>query len=112
LGFVWHLWRSLWVHFRLNSRVGGRAMRLPLENYSWKPIESAPLDEDFTLQVTDGHGKPYILVNASRGRLGEFGQGNATDGHAGEVEAILPRTPPPPSMTSRRFPSPWRTARR
>jgi hypothetical protein len=37
------------------------------ESYSsWKPIESAPLDEDITLQVTDGRGKPYILVNACR----------------------------------------------
>jgi hypothetical protein len=41
-------------------------MRPPLESYSWKPIESAPLDEDVTLQVTDGHGEPYILVNPSR----------------------------------------------
>jgi hypothetical protein len=41
-------------------------MRPPLEGFSWKPIESAPLDEDVTLQVTDGHGEPYILVNASR----------------------------------------------
>jgi hypothetical protein len=24
LGFVWQLWRSLWFHFRLNSRVGGQ----------------------------------------------------------------------------------------
>jgi hypothetical protein len=41
-------------------------MRPPLENYSWKSIESAPLDDDVTLQVTDGQGEPYILVNASR----------------------------------------------
>jgi hypothetical protein len=41
-------------------------MRPPLESYSWQPIESAPLDEDVTLQVTDGRGKPYILVNASK----------------------------------------------
>jgi hypothetical protein len=38
----------------------------PPEGYSWKSLESAPPDEDVTLQVTDGHGKPYILVNASR----------------------------------------------
>jgi hypothetical protein len=36
------------------------------EDYSWKSLESAPLDEDVTLQVTDGRGEPYILVNASR----------------------------------------------
>jgi hypothetical protein len=41
-------------------------MRVPPENYGWNPIESAPLDEDVTLQVTDGRGKPYILVSASR----------------------------------------------
>ena len=66
LGFVWQLWRSLWFHFRLNSRVGGRAMRAPLLNYGWNSIESAPLDEDVTLQVTDGRGKPYTLRNPSR----------------------------------------------
>jgi hypothetical protein len=36
------------------------------ENYSWKPIETAPLDEDLTLQVTDGRGEPYTLLNPSR----------------------------------------------
>jgi hypothetical protein len=43
-------------------------------------------------------------VQANRGRLGEFGQGNAADGHAGEVEAFPPRTE---TMTGRRFPPPW-----
>jgi hypothetical protein len=38
----------------------------PAESYSWKPIESAPLDEDVSLQVTDGRGKPYTLRNPSR----------------------------------------------
>ena len=37
----------------------------PREDYSWKSIESAPLNEDVTLQVTDGRGEPYLLVNAS-----------------------------------------------
>jgi hypothetical protein len=32
-----------------------------LVNHGWQPVE-----EDVTLQVTDGHGEPYILVNASR----------------------------------------------
>ena len=36
------------------------------ESYSWRPIESAPLDEDVTVQVTDGRGKPYTLRNPSR----------------------------------------------
>ena len=41
-------------------------MRVPSENYGWNPIESAPLDEDLTLQVTDGRGKSYTLLNPSR----------------------------------------------
>jgi hypothetical protein len=36
------------------------------ESYSWRPIESAPLDENVTLQVTDGRGKPYTLRSPSR----------------------------------------------
>jgi hypothetical protein len=40
--------------------------RPPAESYSWKPIESAPLDEDVALQVTDGRGKPYTLRSPSR----------------------------------------------
>jgi hypothetical protein len=35
------------------------------EDHSWKSIESAPLDQDVTLQVTDGRVE-YMLVNASR----------------------------------------------
>jgi hypothetical protein len=37
------------------------AMRVPRENYGWNPIESAPFDEDVTLQVTDGRGGPYPI---------------------------------------------------
>jgi hypothetical protein len=33
----------------------------PWANYGWNPIESAPLDEDIALQVTDGRGGPYTL---------------------------------------------------
>jgi hypothetical protein len=36
-------------------------MRPPQVNYGWNPIESAPFDEDVTLQVTDGRGGPYTL---------------------------------------------------
>jgi hypothetical protein len=35
-------------------------MRSP-RDYGWNPIEIAPLDEDITLQVTDGRGGPYTL---------------------------------------------------
>jgi hypothetical protein len=45
--------------------IGERCMRATPEGYGWKSLESAPVDEDVSLQVTDGHGKPYILVNAS-----------------------------------------------
>jgi hypothetical protein len=36
-------------------------MRSPLVNYGWNPIESAPLNEDIAVQVTDGRGGPYAL---------------------------------------------------
>jgi hypothetical protein len=36
------------------------AMRPP-RDYGWNPIETAPLDEDVALQVTDGRGGPYTL---------------------------------------------------
>jgi hypothetical protein len=36
-------------------------MRPPPTDYGWNRIESAPLDEDVALQVTDGRGEPYTL---------------------------------------------------
>jgi hypothetical protein len=36
-------------------------MRPPRINYGWNPIETAPLEEDIALQVTDGRGGPYTL---------------------------------------------------
>jgi hypothetical protein len=42
--------------------IGSRAMREPLRN-GWKSIESAPFDQDVTLEVTDGRGEPYTLKN-------------------------------------------------
>jgi hypothetical protein len=59
----------------------------------WNPIESAPFDQDVTLQVTDGRGKPYYSPEpkqAYRVRLDQLQQGNAIGGDAGEVEAVLP----------------------
>jgi hypothetical protein len=35
-------------------------MRPPLANY-WNPIETAPFDQDISVQVTDGRGKPYAI---------------------------------------------------
>src|ERR1700688_969775 len=81
-------------------------MRVPQENYGWNPIESAPFDEDVTLQVTDGQGGPYRLPNPCRLTASGFKQGNAARGHAGEVETV--RSGGMEAMTSRRFPAPWR----
>jgi hypothetical protein len=67
------------------------------ESYSWKPIESAPLDEDVSLQVTDGRGKPYALRNPSR--LTAAGWVSSGKGTPLEVTPVLWRpyygSPPP-----------------
>jgi hypothetical protein len=36
-------------------------MRVLENNFGWNPIETAPLDEDVTLEVADGRGGPYRL---------------------------------------------------
>jgi hypothetical protein len=36
-------------------------MRVLENNYGWNPIETAPLDEDVSLEVTDGQGARYRL---------------------------------------------------
>jgi hypothetical protein len=41
-------------------------MRAPQVNYGWNPIETAPFDEDVTLQVTEGRSGPYMLPNPCR----------------------------------------------
>jgi hypothetical protein len=41
-------------------------MRVLENNYGWNPIETAPLDKDVTLEVTDGRGAPYRLANPGR----------------------------------------------
>jgi hypothetical protein len=41
-------------------------MRASMADYGWKPIQSAPFDEDVILQVTDGRGEPYSLRTPSR----------------------------------------------
>jgi hypothetical protein len=40
---------------------GRRQMRVLENNYGWNPIETAPLDEDVSLEVTDGQGARYRL---------------------------------------------------
>jgi hypothetical protein len=86
-------------------------MRVFEDRHGWQPIDSAPLDEDVSLMVTDGRGgEPYRLpvpMQAYRGRLGQFEQGIAADGHAAEMEAVLCQPQDHP-MTPRRFPPPWR----
>jgi hypothetical protein len=41
-------------------------MRVLEDNYGWAPIETAPFDEDVTVQVTDGQGAPYRLPSPCR----------------------------------------------
>jgi hypothetical protein len=38
-----------------------RKMRTSRMRYDWNPIESAPLDEDIAVRVTDGRGAPYAI---------------------------------------------------
>jgi hypothetical protein len=81
-------------------------MRPPQVNYGWIPIETAPLDEDIALQVTDGRGGPYTLqmaVSANRGWLDQFAEGDAPRSHASEVEAVF-NLAVSPSMTARNDP--------
>jgi hypothetical protein len=49
---------------RHEDSKGAAAMRV-FEN-NWNPIETAPLDKDVTLEVTDGRGAPYRLPNPCR----------------------------------------------
>ena len=37
-------------------------MRLLEDIIGWNPIDTAPLDEDVVVQVTDGRGEPYRLL--------------------------------------------------
>jgi hypothetical protein len=41
-------------------------MRALENNCGWNPIETAPLDKDVTLEVTDGRGAPYRLPKPCR----------------------------------------------
>ena len=38
-----------------------RQMRVLENNFGWNPIETAPLDEDITLEVSDGQGSRYRI---------------------------------------------------
>ena len=56
---------------------GALVMRSP-RDYGWNPIESAPLDEDIALQVTDGRGAVYapMAMSANSDRLDQCEEGN------------------------------------
>jgi hypothetical protein len=40
---------------------GTAAIRVLPKTFGWNPIETAPSDEDVSLEVTDGQGAPYRL---------------------------------------------------
>jgi hypothetical protein len=50
-----------WIMAATKIRRGSGKMRVLENNFGWNPIESAPLDEDVTLEVTDGRGARYRL---------------------------------------------------
>jgi hypothetical protein len=35
------------------------------EKFGWQPIDTAPIDKDVMLIVTDGHGEPYAVLSRS-----------------------------------------------
>jgi hypothetical protein len=59
------------------------AKRMHSFSGDWRLIDTAPMDQDVTLLVTDGRGEPYCCV-----RLGQLWQRNAACGNALAVEAI------------------------
>jgi hypothetical protein len=72
----------------IRGRCGWREARDcvgPPRDDGWNPIESAPLDEDIALQVTDGRGALYasVAMSANSGWLDQFEERNAAGGHAG-----------------------------
>jgi hypothetical protein len=83
-------------------------MRVLPNNFGWNPIERSigrrrHLGSD---RRTERSVPAALPMQTYRDRLGQFEQGNATRGHAGEMEAVRRRAWE--GMTSRRFPAPWR----
>ena len=68
------------------------AKRMHLFAGDWRLIDTAPIDQDVTLLVTDGRGEPYRIPypckRTAGGGVGKFKQGNAADRHALAVEAV------------------------
>jgi hypothetical protein len=74
------------------------------ERYGWKPIDSAPVDQDVALIVTDG-GKPYLL----NGPFKLTAAGWVSSGESTRL-AVTPLQWRPyfaRPKTARRFPAPW-----
>jgi hypothetical protein len=65
-------------------------MRVLESSYGWNPIETAPLDEDVTLEVTDNGARPTgCLIRADAPRpAGSARAREAARGHAGEMVAV------------------------
>src|SRR3984885_13851356 len=82
---------------------GTAAMRVLPNNFGWNPIETAPLDEDVSLEVTDRQGSRYRLpYRCSSPRPAGSARAKERRSDAGEVEAAPCRAME--AMTSR--PSP------
>jgi hypothetical protein len=41
-------------------------MRALVDRYGWKPLDTAPFDQDVTLTVSDGRGTTYALKSPCR----------------------------------------------
>jgi hypothetical protein len=61
----------------------------------WRPIDSAPLNEDVTLLVTDGRGDPYLIPYPCR-RIAASGWVNSSKGNLLAVTPLQwkPYSPP------------------
>jgi hypothetical protein len=41
-------------------------MRVLIDRFGWKPLDTAPFDQDVTLMVSDGRGTTYALKSPFR----------------------------------------------
>jgi hypothetical protein len=48
------------------AAFGIYAGRRSQEKFGWQPIDTAPIDKDVMLIVTDGHGEPYAIFKPLR----------------------------------------------
>jgi hypothetical protein len=53
----------------MQARAGGHRV---LGKVGWQPIDTAPINKDVMLIVTDGHGEPYAVFQTHRSRLGQL----------------------------------------